>query len=197
MRCSIYEGANVDSRGTETAAVLRDLISRYARWSRISSIAGKRIRDDPAWEDGRLHLRVGYPHPGWTGYVLEPGEAGWAVFTVASERRDEPQESLSGFFSDVEDAGKYVVLRIGDSLRISRRMDPVVWAWETSGLDPRVRQISLDQYVSRFELKDEPSRYFVLQVGGVQPEHRLLTLSCDELDRILLDGMPESILGQL
>ncbi|ORB49645.1 hypothetical protein BST42_22150 [Mycolicibacterium rhodesiae] len=89
------------------------------------------------------------------------------------------------------------MLKVGEYLRIDLRLDPIEWAWEDSGLDQRVRQLSIEQYVSRFELKDDPSRYFVLQVGGVQPVNKLLTLSYDELDALLLEGMPESVLSGL
>ncbi|KDE98570.1 hypothetical protein Y900_006355 [Mycolicibacterium aromaticivorans JS19b1 = JCM 16368] len=89
------------------------------------------------------------------------------------------------------------MLNVGEFLRIGLRLDPIEWAWEDAGLDQRVRQLSVDEYVSRFELKDDTTRYFVLQAGGIQPENKLLTLSYDELDALLVEGMPESVLSQL
>ncbi|MCV7347337.1 hypothetical protein [Mycolicibacterium rhodesiae] len=179
------------------AAEWQNLLARYEKWRRVYALAGKAPRDDPVWEAGRLHLRSGFPYPGWAGFILQPNDVGWAVLRVTSERRNEPLESLCGVFSSVDEAGKYIVLKVGEYLRIDLRLDPIEWAWEDSGLDQRVRQLSIEQYVSRFELKDDPSRYFVLQVGGVQPVNKLLTLSYDELDALLLEGMPESVLSGL
>lgn len=187
----------MDSADVTPTASFSQLVARYDKWRRIYSLVGEPPKDEAVWEDSRLCLRAGYPQPGWTGYIIEPEGSGCSVSTVTSERRNEPVESLSGFFSFVDDAGKYIVLKIGESLRIRLRLDPVEWGWEDAGLDRRVRQVSLDRYVSKFELKDDPSRYIVLQVGGDQPESKLLTLTYDELDDLLLDGMPESVLSQI
>lgn len=192
-----HTGAQMDFDDAELSSAWRDLISRYQKWRRIYALAGKAPKDEPAWEAGRLHLRSGFPYPGWTAYVLQPDNEGCEVLRVTSEHRNEPLESLCGVFSSVEGAGKYVLLNVGESLRISLRLDPIEWAWEDAGLDHRVRQLSLGQYVSKFELKDDPTEYFVLQVGGIQPENKLLTLTYDELDALLLDGMPDSVLSQL
>ncbi|WP_328352484.1 hypothetical protein OG976_19855 [Mycobacterium sp. NBC_00419] len=176
---------------------LNQLVAQYDKWRRIYSLLGELPRDEAVWDGTRLHLRAGYPQPGWTGYIIEPEGSGCSVSAVTSERRNEPIESLSGYFSSVDDAGKYIVLKTGESLRIRLRLDPIEWGWEDAGLDHRVRQVSLDRYVSKFELKDDPSTYIVLQVGGDQPESKLLTLTYNELDDLLLDGMPESVLSQI
>jgi len=72
-----------------------------------------------------------------------------------------------------------------------------MWAWEDAGLDPRVQQTSLEKYVSKYSLKSDPSRYFILQAGGVQPVNHLLPLTYGELDAQLLAGMPDSVLSHL
>ncbi|WP_131536102.1 hypothetical protein [Mycolicibacterium aromaticivorans] len=187
----------MDSNETGTSSDWQDLLVRYKKWRRIYALAGKAPRDEPIWEAGQLHLRSGFPYPGWTAYIVKPDGERCAVLRVASEHRNEPVESLCGVFSSVEDAGKYIVLNVGEFLRIGLRLDPIEWAWEDAGLDQRVRQLSVDEYVSRFELKDDTTRYFVLQAGGIQPENKLLTLSYDELDALLVEGMPESVLSQL
>jgi hypothetical protein len=181
----------------ESDPAVEELISRCEKWRRIYTYAGKPPMDEPLWEDGRLNLRAGYPYPGWTAYIIESKGGGYDVLKSTTERRNEPLESLRAFFTCIDDAGKYIVLNIGDSLRIDCRIDPIYWAWEDSGLDPRVTQTSLGEYVSKFELKEDPNRYFVLQAGGIQPENRLLPLTYDELDGLLLDGMPESVLSRL
>jgi hypothetical protein len=146
---------------------------------------------------GPKRTSQGNPYPGRTAYLIESKGGGYDVLKSTTERRNEPLESLRAFFTCIDDAGKYIVLNIGDSLRIDCRIDPIYWAWEDSGLDPRVTQTSLGEYVSKFELKEDPNRYFVLQAGGIQPENRLLPLTYDELDGLLLDGMPESVLSRL
>ncbi|WP_142239740.1 hypothetical protein [Mycobacterium sp. ST-F2] len=80
---------------------------------------------------------------------------------------------------------------------MSSRLDPTMWAWQDAGLDPRVQQTSLGKFVSKFQLKSDPSKYFILRRGGVQPENHLLPLTYDELDAQLLAGMPESVLSKL
>jgi hypothetical protein len=174
-----------------------ELIDRYEIWRQIYAYAGVPARDEPAWEDGRLNFRSGYPHMDWSAYVIEPKDKGYNVLRVTTERRNEPLEVLAGYFSHLEDAGKYIIWYIGESLRMQCWLNPITRSWRAEGLDPRVSQISVEKYISRFELKADPSRYFVLQAGGVQPENRLLPLTYDQLDAVLLDEMPESILSRL
>jgi len=185
--------------GTESSSdsQLEELINRYDKWRQIYAYAGQPARDAPVWEAGRLHLRRGYPYPDWTSYIVEPTDGGYNVLTATTERRNEPLESLSGFFTDADDAGKYVIWNVGESLRMSCRLDPIMWAWEDAGLDPRVQQTSLEKYVSKYSLKSDPSRYFILQAGGVQPVNHLLPLTYGELDAQLLAGMPDSVLSHL
>jgi hypothetical protein len=167
-----------------------ELIARYEKWREVYSRLGRPARDQTAWENGRLNLRSGYPYPDWTGYVVEHVEDGFQVLAVTAERRNEPLETLLAFFTDIDDAGKYIIVNIGDDLRISCRLDPIEWAWDDAGLDPRVEQTSMAEYVSKFALKDDPGRYFILQAGGVQPENRLLPLTYDDVEQLLLDGIP-------
>lgn len=174
-----------------------ELISRYRKWRRIYSNAGQPAPDEPEWESGRLNFRSGYPYEGWTAYILEPKDSGYEVLRATTERRTEPSENPLAFFSHVEEAGKYIIWKSAVGVRVALRLPSVSQAWRAEGLDPRVKQISLDTYVSKYELKDDPSRYFVLRAGGVQPENRLLPLSYDELDALLLAGMPESVTSQL
>lgn len=167
-----------------------DFIDHYRKWIGIYSAAGQPAPDEPVWEDGRLHLRSGYPYDGWTSYIIDDAPGGFKVLTATTERRNSPSESLKGFFSNVDDAGKYIIWNTGENLRVACRVDPIGWAWEDMGLDPRVEQISLDKYVSKYVLKSDTSRYFILQAGGVQPENRLLPLTYDELDEILAADLP-------
>jgi hypothetical protein len=174
-----------------------ELLRRYERWRWIYSYAGIPARDEPVWDGSRVHLRSGYPYPDWTGYIIEPEADGCNVLEESTERRNDPVEALKGYFANFDDASKYLTLKIGDSLRISLHLDPLLWSWEDSGLDSRVEQTSLGQFKSKFDLKDDPRRYFVLEAGGVQPENRLLAVSYAELESDLLKGMPESVSSRL
>lgn len=174
----------------EDSIAYREFPHRYEKWRLIYSTAGRPSRDEPKWEDGRLFLHVGYPHDGWTAYIISEVCDGYNILTSTTERRNEPTEGVVGFFSDLEDAGKYVIWNVGESLRVTCRIDPVGWQWEDSGLDPRVEQISLGKYESKYVIKSNPARYFILKAGGVQPENRLLPLTYGELDEILTAGIP-------
>jgi hypothetical protein len=35
----------------------------------------------------------------------------------------------------------------------------------------------------------------IIEAGGIQPENRLLTMSYDDLDRALEEGLPRSVTG--
>lgn len=172
-----------------------ELLSRYEKWRRISSAAGETAPDEPAWDGNRLYLRYGYPYPDWTGNIIEPtASGGYQVLRVTTERRNEPAEYPTAYFSRLEDAGKYVIWNNGESVRMHVGLRPLTQIWREEGLDPRVTQVSLDTYVSKFELKSDPTRYFILyRAGGIQPENRLLPLTYDELDSVLQQGMPQSV----
>lgn len=64
------------------------------------------------------------------------------------------------------------------------------WSWEDLGLDPRVQHIPLGKYKSKYVLKSDPTRFFVLKAGGVRPENRLLPLTYDELDEMITADIP-------
>lgn len=167
-----------------------EFLRHYEKWRSIYEQVGRPARDEPVWEDGRLLLRMGYPLDGWTAYVVSESRGGYNVSTATTERRNEPVESVMGFFSDVDDAGKYVIWNVGESLRVSCRIDPVEWGWEDMGLDPRVEHVPLGKYESKYVLKSDPTRFFILNAGGVRPENRLLPLTYEELDEVLTAGIP-------
>ncbi|MCV7215685.1 hypothetical protein H7J51_10355 [Mycobacterium crocinum] len=185
--------ANLRPGEPEVSEFLRE----YEKWRQIYSFAGKPPRNEPVWEAERLHLREGYPYPDWRGYILDSSEGLFRVFSVTTERRNDPLESLVASFSNVDDAGKYIIWKVGSYLRIDLGLPSLTQRWASEGLDHRVEVERLAEYESKFELKDDPARYFVIRLGGVQPENRLLPLTYEELDGCLLDGMPNSVLSQL
>jgi hypothetical protein len=58
-----------------------------------------------------------------------------------------------------------------------------------------VRALPIAKYKTRYELVDDPSTYMIIEAGGIQPENRLLTMSYDDLDRALEEGLPRSVTG--
>lgn len=170
--------------------IYAEFLARYEKWRAIYGQVGRTARDEVVWQDECLHLRQGYPYEGWTAYILCRATEGFNVLTATTERRNEPLEGVAGFFSDADDAGKYIIWNVGESLRVNCRVDPVEWIWDDLGLDSRVEQISLGQYESKYVLKSDPTHYFVLKAGGVQPENRLLPLTYDELDELLVADLP-------
>jgi hypothetical protein len=174
-----------------------EFLSEYEKWRKIYGYAGAPSRDAPDWQAARLYLREGFPYPGWRGYIVDGSEAGYRVLTVTTERRNEPFESLTATFTDFYDAGKYIVWKVGSYLRVDLGLPSLTQKWTTEGLDRRVQVERLGEFESKFELKEDPDRYFIIRMGGVQPENRLLPMTYEELDAILLEGMPESVLSQL
>ena len=171
-----------------------ELLARYEFWRKIALNTGLLAVDEPTWEAGRLFLREGYPYDGWTGYVVDQESDGYRVSMISTERQVDPVENPVVFCSDVEEAGKYVVWKVGSATRIALKLPSIVRDWRAAGLDPRVRQISEGQYVSRYELIEDPDRFFTtLRSGGVQPENHLLPISYDELNEVLLEGLPVHI----
>ena len=98
--------------------------------------------------------------------------------------------SYQGFFSRLEDAGKFVIAAVGDYLRIARRLDPIAWKWMDEGLAPEVEEfISSDSDV-RYQLRSNPDAYFVITLGD-RPASHILPMTYEQLTEQLLQGFPE------
>jgi hypothetical protein len=183
----------MNPEGTQADPMFAELISRYEKWHRLFAAAGKAVPNEPVQEDGRLNFRDGYPHQGWTAYIIEPKDGGYVVLRASTERRNEPAESHLAFFSRLEDAGKLVIWYVGEGLRMDCWLTPVTRVWQAEGLDPRVQKVQVSDQIARYSLKTDPGAYFEAYSGGIKPENHLLPLSYDELDSVLLEGMPESV----
>jgi len=175
------------------SAAVSELMRHYGKWRSIYALAGKPSRDEPRWDDeGRLWLSYGYPHPDWTAFVIEPQLDGYKLFRASTERRNEPVLSPQGFFSRLDVAGKYVIAKVGNYLRIDCRMDPVTWAWEDAGLEDRVGEVVYsDREVKYFHSSDE-NNYFVMTLAD-RPYSHILPLTYDDLNSLLLMGFPEHV----
>jgi hypothetical protein len=174
-----------------------ELLRRYEKWRWICHYAGRPPWDESDREDGRLHFRFGYPHTEWWGYVIEAEESGiYRVLRLSTERRTTPAETSQGVFSRLQDAGKFVIYKVGTYLRSELRMEMIGPKWNAAGLDPDVAAHTENDQIVKYELRSDPTAYFIMARGDMPYSH-LLPLSYDGLDAVLLDGFPESVTSRL
>ncbi|KAA1244121.1 hypothetical protein F0Q45_25125 [Mycobacterium simiae] len=174
-----------------------ELIGRYSRWRRIYGYAGKAAPDEADLESGRLHFRFGYPYPDWWAFILEGSADGrYRCLRASTERSVTPVETSQGNFARIQDAGKFIIYNIAESLRIDCRMEPISWRWDDAGLDPLVNMYIESYRTVKYVLRNNSNAYFIMTRGDMAYSH-ILPLSYDELDAVLLDGFPESVMAQL
>ncbi|CAJ1509560.1 hypothetical protein [[Mycobacterium] burgundiense] len=170
-----------------------ELARRYEKWRQIAAYAGYIVPDEPAREGDRLNFRYGYPNEGWTGRTIAPRGTGFDVYSATTERRVDPAVRLEAHFSRFEDAGKFILWNNAEGIRMHCGLPPVTRAWRTAGLNPGVEKRDLTDGLARYALKNNPAIYLDAYAGGIKPENHLLVLSYDDLDAVLLAGMPESV----
>ncbi|WP_156664703.1 hypothetical protein [Mycobacterium sp. 852002-51057_SCH5723018] len=177
---------------------IEELINHYNRWRQIFRYANQSVPNEPIWENGRLYFREGYPNPGWSALILEFSSDGhYAVLHASTERRNTPLESTRAVFSQVQDAGKYIMYEVADLLRVSIGLKPLERQWRDAGLDASVRKVTLSDKQAKYELVTDPTVYFIAYSGGIQPFNHILPLSYDQLDSQLLEGFPSRVTAQL
>ncbi len=167
-----------------------EFIARYNYWRNLYSSRNIAGPQEPLWDGARLVLREGFPNEGWGGFILEPKASGYTVSAISTERRADPLVSLMGYFSTFALAGKFIIWNIGENLRVRCRIPSLELLWSPATLAPDVCAIALAKYRTRYELIDDPNVFIVIEAGGIQPENRLLTMSYEELDRALENGLP-------
>jgi hypothetical protein len=132
------------------------------------------------------------------------------------ERASQRSEKIQALFSRPIDAGKYVILQMGDSLRSDLRLKTLFIRWDDRGLNPRLEVDSAnpevidffcnempaldrgfaEQRLKRYSVKGDPSSCgFALP--SEQTTMEVLALSFEELTAALLEGMPESITSKV
>jgi hypothetical protein len=177
---------------------ITELVSRYNTWRQIYAYAGEIAPNEPDWDDDRLYFRNGYPNADWSAFILEATADGrYKVLHASTERRNTPIESLRAVFSQIEDAGKYIVYEVADLLRVTQQLEPLDQRWRAAGLDPRVEKVVVSERQAKYELRDDRTAYFLAYSGGIQPYNHILPLSYDQLDAMLIDGFPESITSRV
>lgn len=197
----------------------------YEPWRKAANLGGIGPYDEPDWDGGRLYFRSDYSAKvqqwpewanvgEWGAWIIAPTPEGdfGVLHSLLHERASQRSESLEAVFSHSVDAGKYVILQIGDSLRGHLGLQTLFVRWDDRGLNSLIRVEPADpqtidrwnreaptmkrdfakQYLNRYSLKDDAGRYgFALPSEVVNME--VLALSFDELTAALLEGMPRSI----
>ncbi|OBF67789.1 hypothetical protein A5753_03235 [Mycobacterium sp. 852002-51971_SCH5477799-a] len=138
------------------------------------------------------------------------------VQSLLHERAAERSEDIQAVFSHFGDAGKYIVLQVGNSLRYRLGLETLTTIWEARGLDPRIQVAPPEQDVVEFVLHGSPGldrefaekhlNKFVLQddvsfygfaLPGEDINMQVLGLSFDDLSAALVEDMPDSITSQV
>ncbi|VBA44284.1 hypothetical protein LAUMK136_05549 [Mycobacterium attenuatum] len=206
-----------------------ETIHHYEFWREVATLTGKDSYDEATWVNGRLYFRSDFSRKmqdwpawneagEWAAWIIEPTpEGNYNVLrSLKHERAKERSEEVEATFSKMADAGKYIILQVGDERRLALRLQTLFIKWEAAGLDPRIEvtsagQQAVDDLVKRsprlrrdfaqlhlktYMLREDPSSYAIALVSR-QPDMQVLALSYAELDEMLLDGMPEDVISKV
>lgn len=205
-----------------------DAIKHYSFWRKIANEACRGSYDEPDRQNDRMYFRSDYSEklkkwPEWA----ESGDWGaWIIdrvpdyFCVLSslkhERAAQRDESIKVFFSKFSDAAKYVIMRIGDSVRVDLRLTSQFVKWDDRGPSPRIlvepadrQAISvmktesptpqdgfIEEHLKRYTFEEDRSSYGYAFPED-QPRMEVLALSFDELTTTLLEDIPESVTAEI
>lgn len=206
-----------------------ELITHYDLWRKISSSVGGDSYDEAEIQDHRLYLRSDYADklkkwPDWAEFgdwgawiITSTAEGYFCVWSsLKHERQAERDEDIKVLFSKLSDAGKYVIMRIGDGVRVDLRLQTQYVKWDDRGLDshilvepanqeaiaflntqcPTLREGFAEQYLKRYTFENHPGSY-AFAFPEDQPRMEVLAMSFEELTAALLEGMPDSITSQV
>ncbi|MBY0387387.1 MAG: hypothetical protein K2X56_04580 [Mycobacterium pseudokansasii] len=129
------------------------------------------------------------------------------VLNVTTERRKSPHGTVNAVFSCLEDAGKYVLAFVGDMLRLERGLEPLYRRWRQCGIGSALERSHADQrvvdfiadhndvsrdvirkFTHKYSVQRHPNRCAHLSSSD-EPMSRVLTMSYDELDSMLIYGL--------
>jgi len=199
-----------------------EVLSRFEHWRQLAAQFGAKPYDAPDFEDGRLNFRVDYADQvakwpaareqgDWGALIIESTTGGLfnVVQSLWHERAPKRQESLEAVFSRAEDAGKYVISRVANGIRVRVGLDSLAITWEEEGLGNEVtRSVPTDQDLTEFamrnprltfdKLREFPAKYRLvaqpeicaIALNRIEPYMHILTLTFDQLDALLEGGLP-------
>lgn len=205
-----------------------EVVKHYNLWRKIANTSCRGSYDEPDVQNGRLYFRSDYSEKlkkwpewaeqgDWGAWIIAPTNEGLysVISSLTHERESERHERLSVLFSNFSDAGKYIIMRVGDGARVDLHLRTQFVKWDDRGLDPRIsvqaaNQETIDffneripnlkegfakQHLKRYTFEDDPSSYG-FAFSEDQPRMEVLALSFDELTSALLEDMPDSITSQ-
>lgn len=201
----------------------------YELWRTIVNHVGRGPYDQADWVNGRLYFRSDYSEklkkwPEWAEFgdwgawiIASTSEGYFSVLrSLMHERATQRSENVEVMFSHFTDAGKYIILQIGDSLRSDLRLQTLFVKWDDRELSSRIRiepasreavgfwnrvcptlkDGFAEKHLKSYTLEDDPSSYG-LALPAEHTNMEVLALTFEELTAALLDGMPESITSQV
>lgn len=202
-----------------------EFIDHYNFWRKVANSVGNGPYDEAERHEGRLYFRSDYSNKvaKWPEWAEQGDWGAWIIartklgyFSVLSslkhERAAQRDEEIIVLFSRFSDAGKYIIMRVADSTRVSLRLQTQFVKWDDRGPDSRIaigaadldvinllkseypglQEGFVEQYLKRYTLTTRPDSYgFAFPED--EPRMRILLLSFKELTAALLDGMPEDI----
>lgn len=208
---------------------LSEVVGHYDLWRKIANAVGKTDYDGPDKQDGRLYFRSDYSEKlnkwpqweeqgNWGAWIIAPTSEGYfcVLSSLKHERETQRDEDIKVLFSNFSDAGKYIILRIGDSVRVDLRLKTQFVKWDDQGLDSRIliepanpevidflnreypalKEGFAERYLKRYAFEDHP-RSYGFAFPEDEPRMQVLSLSFDELTAALLEDMPDSITSQV
>jgi hypothetical protein len=211
----VYHGSVSADRGQTDTGGFDDIVRYYDIWRRIVGRTRNVTYGPAEWEHGRLYFRSDYleEHGDWAAWVIDPTHDG--LYNVLSsrvpERSNDRHEHVEATFSRLDDAGKYIVAQLGNSARMGLRLASLAIQWDDSGLGPLIEVTGADSAAVDYLLRVQPSTvrhvaeeqlqvYRLREDPGIyafafpskEPYMHVLAVSFEELNRSLLDGIPDS-----
>jgi hypothetical protein len=204
-----------------------DIAERFNRWRAIQQRLGAPAYDEPTLENGNLYFRNGYVEGlqkwahwketgDWSAYIIESDPKGFINVkqSLKGERAAQRSTHVRVAFARLEDAAKYVIARVANSLRVSSGLASIIMKWDEAGLDPRVqigdvsaveleymreacvgiRPGLLEEHLRRYFVAENPNA-FALPLPSEAPLMNVLPMTFEELDAVLTDGLPRDALS--
>ncbi|MCV7198381.1 hypothetical protein [Mycobacterium angelicum] len=154
----------------------------------------------------------------WTAWIIEPTQEGHYIVlrSLKHERASRRSEEIEAVFSQVSAAGKYIIAHVGNCLRLDLNLDPLVKSWDLSGqnsqlvirlahktvvdymlqIRPNTDREFAEKYLKRYSSLNAPAS-FCYAFSAKQKYLQILTMTFQQLNASLLNGMPVSITSQV
>lgn len=210
------------STGDNISAFTGDAVHAFDRIRDIQRRAGVRAYDPAEQEGSRLYFRSRYregieqgwadwtSRGEWSGYAIDWGRGNGfeVVFTRKPERASSRAESVQAIFTRLEDAAKFIIANVGDSLRVDCGLQTLFLHWQEVGLDVRIGQTAptdddmqrmieilpagkeglVREHLQKFGLRADPAAQSI-GFPGVRPYMNVIPVTYKELENELLDGL--------